>query len=372
MPHIYIDETPFNNIFAAIVYAAYNAPNSYPRFDLFESEFSKVNWQVEPTETFQQLMDNRAIQLREKYDRLVLMFSGGTDSLPIYKTFKRLNIHLDEIIIAYHKDPLVGHEPAMVEWIKKDLYDPTIMLTVKCRDELPAYLNTVKSGFLLEQNRLFWNQTCTSTGEIALDTIQSDRMLQPKSSAVVIGYEKPVVVFKDGRWWATAIDKTYKTMMHGFEYFYISPDLPALHVKQSHLLKRYAKQQIKPTTYWSSAEFSSKSWQNFDLYSLWCGREHNLSLNNAIYQKVHEMDRPFNIRAIVDKDWASINPRNRLHEFNTKNFEVASINKLFDELVSIQTDPKVMAYMRSNNLLPANGSVDNYNGVFSKFYDMGE
>jgi len=41
----------------------------------------------------------RARQLREKYDYLVLYFSGGADSTNILKTFIDNNIFLDEIVM---------------------------------------------------------------------------------------------------------------------------------------------------------------------------------------------------------------------------------------------------------------------------------
>ena len=59
--------------------------------------FDHVNWQHEPESSLWDLYTIRAQQLREKYDYLVLMYSGGADSHNILNVFVRNNIHLDEI-----------------------------------------------------------------------------------------------------------------------------------------------------------------------------------------------------------------------------------------------------------------------------------
>jgi len=59
--------------------------------------FDHVDWQTEPTQTLWELYTARAQQLREKYDYIVLMYSGGADSHNILNVFVRNGIHLDEI-----------------------------------------------------------------------------------------------------------------------------------------------------------------------------------------------------------------------------------------------------------------------------------
>lgn len=370
MPKILINNTPFYNVYAAFTYAAYNAPHAYPVFDLYNDTFNRMNWSTEPSESYQSMMDRRAIQLREKYEKLILCFSGGTDSRPIYETFKRLNIRLDEIVVAYHDDPLAGHEPAMIKWLHDNLYDKTIPVTIWCRDDIPEYLNTVKPGYLLEPNQIFFPALTVSVGG-NISWMHETGQTNKQNTGIIVGLEKPVVIFKDGKWWATAIDKNYRAYMYGSEYFYISPDLPELHMKQCHLLKNYAKQFINPSSYWSSAEFSGKSWQNYRLYSLWCGRSENLSINNAVHQKTYEAERPLNVRTYIDKEWAAKNPMHQLHGYNTRHFENRNINKIYNELGSIQMDQKVIEYMERMHLLHETKTIDQYCGLFSPWYDMG-
>jgi hypothetical protein len=62
------------------------------------TEFSTFPWNIEPVETLDQLYDKRARELREKYDYLILSFSGGSDTNNILESFIRQGLHIDEIV----------------------------------------------------------------------------------------------------------------------------------------------------------------------------------------------------------------------------------------------------------------------------------
>jgi len=55
-------------------------------------------WDVEPKDTLDELYRQRAQEIRDKYDYVVLMFSGGRDSGNIFHAFTSNNIKLDEIV----------------------------------------------------------------------------------------------------------------------------------------------------------------------------------------------------------------------------------------------------------------------------------
>ena len=60
--------------------------------------YAQYQWNQEPTQSLEELYAERARNLRERYDYLVLHFSGGSDSCNILETFIRNRIDLDEII----------------------------------------------------------------------------------------------------------------------------------------------------------------------------------------------------------------------------------------------------------------------------------
>jgi len=67
-------------------------------FYFHDREFSKVDWLTEPHESLDELYAQRAKQIRNEYDYVLLCFSGGTDSTHVFETFYHNNIHIDEIV----------------------------------------------------------------------------------------------------------------------------------------------------------------------------------------------------------------------------------------------------------------------------------
>ena len=59
--------------------------------------YSRFDWTQEPVESLGELYRQRAQQLRDKYDYLVLWFSGGADSTNILNSFIENDIKLDEV-----------------------------------------------------------------------------------------------------------------------------------------------------------------------------------------------------------------------------------------------------------------------------------
>ena len=59
--------------------------------------FSSYDWTKEPAESITDIYARRARQIREKYDYLVLMYSGGADSTNVLRTFIDNGILIDEI-----------------------------------------------------------------------------------------------------------------------------------------------------------------------------------------------------------------------------------------------------------------------------------
>jgi hypothetical protein len=60
--------------------------------------FGSHHWR-EPMETLDQLYDRRCREIRERYDYVMLSYSGGADSHNILMSFVRQGLHIDEIIV---------------------------------------------------------------------------------------------------------------------------------------------------------------------------------------------------------------------------------------------------------------------------------
>jgi very-short-patch-repair endonuclease len=73
----------------------------FPIWDFNNYIFQSIDWSILLKESLQSLYVQRCKQLREKYDYLILNYSGGSDSWNILKTFSNNNIHLDEIFVYW-------------------------------------------------------------------------------------------------------------------------------------------------------------------------------------------------------------------------------------------------------------------------------
>ena len=109
--------------------------------------FRSFNWRSRLNVPLTDLYRLRAQQLRDKYDYLILWFSGGADSTTILQSFIHNGIHLDEVIVSWPKTLTEGRytpnlstdatnmssewdfsiEPKL-KWLAKNY--PTIKITV--------------------------------------------------------------------------------------------------------------------------------------------------------------------------------------------------------------------------------------------------
>jgi hypothetical protein len=76
-------------------------------FNFNDDVYRSINWRVGVPIGILRLYQLRAQQLRDKYKYLILMFSGGSDSSMILRTFLNHNIFIDEIRV-HHYDTLIN------------------------------------------------------------------------------------------------------------------------------------------------------------------------------------------------------------------------------------------------------------------------
>ena len=80
-----------------------------PKLNLYhynDEVFSAVDWKTEPSMSLNQMYVERAKQLRDQYDYLILAFSGGSDSNEILEIFLQNNIFIDEIQTVHYESLL--------------------------------------------------------------------------------------------------------------------------------------------------------------------------------------------------------------------------------------------------------------------------
>lgn len=209
-------------------------------FVLHDGFWTTCDWS-EPQETFEELLKQRCQQLRDTYPYLIIYFSGGSDSETMLRAFIKNNIFPDEVVtnrICFNND-----DPAMldVELAVEKLryYQPMLEntkitinnITPEVITNFSKHQSWIGSAF----NGNIGNIIRFPTELLANFDVP---FFGKKEIGHVIAEFKPIMRLKDGEWFAK---------LYGFglgqwsDWFYVTPDLPKLNVKQHWMVKNYFK-----------------------------------------------------------------------------------------------------------------------------------
>jgi hypothetical protein len=227
--------------------------------------FSTIDWTVEPTESLKELYAERARQIRNKYDYLVLSFSGGSDSHNILSTFYENNIYIDEIL-TYHfldgvKDKFspsasmlevtMAAVPEAKKYIEK--FPTTIHRIVDGSDIVKNYWqNNIKD---LKFNFMYYGNFYVSPSPLAINNLPTilpeyQKLTDSgKQVCFIHGTDKPFIEMNRGQWsfsfHSDVIGASFSTRRQfektpvNDEFFYWDPAAWKIVVKQAHVLRKY-------------------------------------------------------------------------------------------------------------------------------------
>lgn len=88
----------FADKIAAMLHAS--SVNQRIAWHFLDEVFDKVDWTSEPELNLDQFYKIRAQQIRDEFDYVVVLVSGGGDSANVAQSFLKNNIHIDEIIAS--------------------------------------------------------------------------------------------------------------------------------------------------------------------------------------------------------------------------------------------------------------------------------
>jgi len=254
-----VNGVKYNNKMLAIMDA--QRTNSNVEWYFFDDIFKKANWAVEPTESLPELYKKRALQIREKYDYVILMISGGADSTNVLYSFLHNNILVDEVIAEI---PLSGM--SNWEWSNKDtsavntaseyklaqlplMHEiatkyPSIKTTII--DKFEELINPKPDQWLIDCQDLI-NPVIGHRGRMDNQPHIMKLVEQGKRIAVVQGTDKPVIVQQGDHLFSTFTDLPInlpkQPTRDGHDnidrvLFYWTPDMPELPIKMSHVAAR--------------------------------------------------------------------------------------------------------------------------------------
>lgn len=226
--------------------------NQLPTWVFHDDVYSKLDWTQRPPGTLTQLYKERAQQIRDEYDYVIVHFGGGMDSWTVLDSFLSNGIHVDEVYTRWpraerkymdantnntHESNLGSeYEYAtlpVLENIKKNFPNTYIYID----DISEAFHTEFKESVLLASNNFqsmgtYYRHGRKSDRELALSNTN-------KKIAVVLGHDKTCVSLSDNKWSAYFVDVgmgSDKDLSRKNEFFYWSPKFPLIPVLQAHCL----------------------------------------------------------------------------------------------------------------------------------------
>jgi hypothetical protein len=256
----------FHNKLESILECNLN-PGTWVEWDYHDNVFGKHRWNIEPSKDLEDLYLERALQLREAYDHLVLLYSGGVDSWYILKTFIKNKIKLDEIYIygpfeaEEKKLASLGHDRNPGYYTRE--IKQSLPLLKQLVGELDIKINLFDwTRHMLDaaNNRdWFWtagvrfDPTCMVRGKFHQIFREHNELVHKgKRVGFVYGIDKPRLLRDDDTIYFSFLDVIMTTGVlptnditgaywENDEYFYWSPNLPEMAIKQSHMVVNYLK-----------------------------------------------------------------------------------------------------------------------------------
>jgi hypothetical protein len=198
--------------------------------------------------SLKELYKQRAQQLRDSYDYLILYFSGGADSYNVLRSFIDNGIHLDEICVKWAKDvidkdiytPNTIEESAtnyLSEWdyaiapVLQEVSQKHPNIKIEIVDWFTDKLSIGRENVFATVNH--WHD-CEVPSLAVWSPREFELTEKGKKVAGIYGVDKPQTMFEGDSAYmffldsATTMGTPCPANIYGTEYFYWSPNFPAL------------------------------------------------------------------------------------------------------------------------------------------------
>lgn len=231
----------------------------FPEWNFNKFIYENVNWKVEPNIDLWTLYKERARQIRETYDYVVLWYSGGSDSHNLLSAWIDADLKIDEIAATWNYEvtgDLQNHYNAEItnvvlpdiERLQKAGFDFKFRL-VDSGKNIVELFSDFNLDFEYFVNRHFsLNNPARHTLREKVDDYRN-MIAAGKKLCFVWGLEKPTLYYDNGRYYTQFTDQfdnvigpyVQQRASQGWydEAFYWSPDMPSITVKQAHILKNF-------------------------------------------------------------------------------------------------------------------------------------
>ena len=348
--------------------------NQWPKWIFNDAVFAKLDWTVEPELSLQELYKIRAQQLRDRYDYIRVEASGGGDSTTAIFSFLLNGIHLDEVVFRYpeigergvtddphdstSKNTLSEWQYAakpLLQWIKTNY--PKVKVTVH-----DYAVNMIEEDDRDESWILKTKEYCQpghSTKHHNYGTKEHKDLAESgKSICVLYGVDKPKCCIKDNQWFLYFLDiqanhsnpdiGDYTNITS--EYFYWTPDLPELVIKQAHIVKNWFSMphniHMRQLVEWPNNRFNERTTYEFIVKSL-------------IY--------PDYDPATFQVSKPTVNFMNEMDHWFHTNFKGTKLYNIWEAGIKYATDNISEQFLSTDDGEPAG-----FKSFFSPFYYLGD
>lgn len=250
-------------------------------WDFNEAVFDSYDWTQEPQESLPELYRLRAQQLRDRYEYIILQYSGGADSTNVLETFVRNDIKLDEVVSYCNHDQhsffsAEIYQAAIPKFEDLKTKNPHIKFRLLNLTELELdhfNINDTKFSWIYEMNAYFNpNNACRTNFGMKVKE-WADMIHAGKKVCILSALDKPRIWQVDGKFVFRFIDfidcAASVTSQAGLqpwtdELFYWTPDLPAIMIKQGHIIKNYLSGNVTnlPFVSLEKSDLAYREYQN--------------------------------------------------------------------------------------------------------------
>lgn len=228
----------------------------WPHWNFNESIFSGYDWSVEPVESLEDLYGTRARSIRDRYDYVIISYSGGADSHNVAESFVRNGLRIDELVNRFS-----GNK---IDRARRDR-SPDNQANEAIWAATPGHQRLCYRQPDLKMTRWDWSEDLVTEWSIAPKSIYDINYPSPNAHVkhhllarchapdncnvvVVYGVDKPHITHTNGRFYMNFMDE----IVHGqtvwidhdrsgaaCELFYWSPESIKLLIKQGHVVKKW-------------------------------------------------------------------------------------------------------------------------------------
>jgi hypothetical protein len=268
----------FNSKIQACIYGTTNKMPVNWHFN--DDVFDNYPWHIEPTESIDELYNRRAREIREKYDYVVLAFSGGGDSNNVLESFLRQGLLIDEIVTNVMGDynSVTVFDPKVIEnWNEAAEFKfQTLPRLEHVKNVSPRTKITILDlskyalQFFGEQKDESWldytRERLNVSGLMRHNFIHFNEVRKQfdkgKKIAMVLGIEKPRTrINRDGvltMFFGDQAVNIATTQEFMFDYsnayvenFYWHPSCTTMIAKQVHIIKRFLESTPEMIPVWT-------------------------------------------------------------------------------------------------------------------------